>query len=105
MVALPSAVPQEVKHAATVEQCQADERVWSQQFYASPALISIKTLQAWQQEMHECGTVDPSHKPLYHNFFTELSLEEGDRALNFLMRHELYDQFVAEDETGKRGIR
>jgi len=97
-----SSSTQEVEHAPTAAQCQADERVWSKQFYESPAVPTLKTLRAWQNELHICRTVDAGHRNSYHEFFVEIMAGEDGRAMNFLIRHDLDSKFMEEDAAGQR---
>jgi hypothetical protein len=55
------AVGQDVQHAPTVAQCQADQRLWSSEIiddtYPKP---DIDVLQKWTREMRDCRKVDLS---------------------------------------------
>lgn len=57
---------QEVKHAPTVEQCRADQRLWmsklEQPNRAGTANVSFDHLLAWVVEMGDCLDVDPNPK-------------------------------------------
>jgi hypothetical protein len=97
---------QEVKHAPTVEQCRADQKLWlSKEEEANRAGIdpvSYKELDGWEREMFECEKVDPDLHNSYYNTLGEANSEQITRLEHFLRRHNLYDQFIAEDEQGKR---
>jgi hypothetical protein len=50
---------QEVKHAPTVEQCRADQRLWLDKLEnTSETIEDYRTLGQWAHEMHECESVD-----------------------------------------------
>jgi len=57
---------------------------------------------AWQDEMLQCLAVDPENHLKYSNTQSEteadIELREGD----FINRHGLFEQFIAEDAAGKR---
>jgi hypothetical protein len=98
-----AAVGQDVQHAPTVAQCQADQRVWSSELeddtYPKP---DIDVLQKWTREMRDCKKVDPEHKFEYYNTVAEIDSEELLRMVNFLNRHDLLADFKTEDASGKR---
>jgi hypothetical protein len=95
---------QEVKHAPTVEQCRADQRLWLAKLESEPSVVSVsfKELHGWLGEMMECKSVDPPFRDLYYNVAAEINSEQLLRVQYFLDRHHLYDQFVDEDTQGKR---
>ncbi len=94
---------QEVKHAPTVEQCRADQRLWLDKLEGSSAsLPNYLTLAGWFHEMHECKSVDPENQRRYYNVCGEISSEQFVRLTGFLERHGLYDKFIEEDAAGKR---
>jgi hypothetical protein len=101
----PSAWSQEVHHAPTVEQCRADQRLWmdrlEQTAFNAIANVSYPELTQWRDEMFECQSVDPTSKFLYYNTSGEIKVELVDRLRGFIRRHNLYDQFLAEDAQGK----
>jgi hypothetical protein len=106
--ALPrSAGVRQVKHAPTVAQCQADERLWMsklEQTQPKPSGtrdVSYKVLQSWIDEMGDCEAVDPDESNRYINVTHETLSEIAIRYRNFLWRHNLEDQFIQEDESGK----
>lgn len=94
---------QEVKHAPTVEQCRADQRLWLSKL-EEPALANVGyyELNGWVMEMSDCETVDPDFSLRYLNTQSETQSEKLDRVADFLRRHNLWDQFIAEDAQGKR---
>jgi hypothetical protein len=95
---------QEVKHAPTVEQCRADQRLWLDRLQDESSIkpIPYTELSSWFTEMHECEIVDPDHKLQYYNTTSETTAMQWVRLTNFLLRHNLYDQFIAEDAQGRR---
>jgi hypothetical protein len=97
---------QEVQHAPTVDQCRADQRLWLSKLEvpkgAGVANVSYKELDGWFQEMYGCESVDPQHKIQYFNTWSETTIKQQMRLEDYLNRHRLYDQFVAEDAQGKR---
>ena len=64
-----TAAAQDIKHAPTVAQCQADQRVWMEQVedQAIVDTISYTTLRQWGLEMKDCQHVDPQFEFRYHN--------------------------------------
>src|SRR5216683_422380 len=80
---------QEVKHAPTVEQCRADQRLWLSKLEDSNGvtLVSFKELTGWQHEMYECRTVDPERRNQYVNVYAETNSEKIIRLEGFLDRH------------------
>jgi hypothetical protein len=97
-----TAHPQEVKHAPTVAQCQADGRLWLSKLddENSKSSVSYNTLVDWGAEMKDCTKVDPTQHQLYYDVEDDVLATILDRYLNFIKRHQLYEQFVGEDEAG-----
>ena len=93
---------QEVKHAPTVEQCRADQRLWSDKLENSSSLPDYKTLMGWFHEMMECKAVDPENRRDYYMVCSEIDAAEVVRLEKFLVRHGLLDKFIEEDKAGKR---
>jgi len=95
---------QEVKHAPTVEQCQADQRLWLAKLEGTSEAMpeDYRTLQGWFMEMRECKNVDPDNGRSYMNVCSEIDAELVMRLEKFLDRHGLYIQFIEEDKAGKR---
>jgi hypothetical protein len=92
---------QEIKHAPTVEQCQADGRLWFSKLEDSlTSSVSYNTLVDWSSEMRDSSKVDSVHHDLYDNVVSEAIGTIVSRYVNFVQRHHLYEQFVAEDEAG-----
>jgi hypothetical protein len=98
-----AAVGQDVEHAPTVAQCQADQGLWISELlddtYPKP---DIDVLQKWTREMRDCKKVDPEHKVDYYNTVGDIDSEELLRMVHFINRHNLLAEFKAEDAAGKR---
>jgi hypothetical protein len=97
---------QEVKHAPTIEQCRADQRLWLDKLERAVDTVPLpedyRTLVGWTGEMIDCRSVDPENKLRYYNISGELASEKLIRFHHFLERHGLYDKFIEEDKAGKR---
>lgn len=94
---------QEIKHAPTIEQCRADQRVWLAEFERENARgRTLRTLLLWGNEMSDCRHVDPQKVDSYGVVQGYVTLAEADRYSRFLERYGLMQQFVVEDEAGKR---
>jgi|SRR5215469_899427 len=94
---------QEVNDAApTVEQCRADQELWLSKLDAeSILLIDFRELNDWSREMRQCMRVDQKFEDRYYNTVAEANFAKARRFANFLDRHNLYEQFLAEDAQGK----
>jgi hypothetical protein len=99
-----SLVGQEIKHAPTVAQCQADQRLWFAQLEEgdSPKLPTQDVLAKWNNEMSDCQKVDPGNTPMYYNTGAEIDAAMETRLTHFILRHGLWSQFMDEDTAGKR---
>jgi hypothetical protein len=100
-----SLVGQEIKHAPTVAQCQADQRWWLSKLETLPVdtdLPSYATLSLWSSEMVQCQKVDPPNEWKYYNVEGEVSDVQASRMIKFLGRQGLWSKFLAEDAAGKR---
>jgi hypothetical protein len=98
-----SLTPQEVEHAPTVAQCQADQALWLSKLEGpDPNSLGFPTLLAWEHEMIQCEAVDPSNLNKYYNTWAEAQASDSSRQFHFIKRHGFYDQFLAEDAAGKR---
>jgi hypothetical protein len=81
------------QHAPTVEQCQADQKVWLSKLESHPidgSLPDLGTLMQWSQEMLDWEEVDPQHHCQYYNLRGELGFLEAMRYGHFLERHGLW---------------
>jgi hypothetical protein len=47
--------------------------------------------------MGDRQTVDPENKFKYYNLESEITSDQSNRMEHYLMRHGLFDQFIAED--------
>ncbi|MFY9529926.1 MAG: hypothetical protein WBC04_23385 [Candidatus Acidiferrales bacterium] len=97
--------PQEVEHAPTVAQCQADQRLWLSKIEdADHGLdgVTYSTLGAWKHEMDECMEIDPPNHLQYYNTRSEADVAQHLRVERFIVRHNLWGQFIVEDTQGKR---
>jgi hypothetical protein len=103
MLSLPT-VGQDIEHAPTVEQCRADQRLWKARLKGGGGpLPSVQILSQWHGEMIACWNVDPTtDQNDYAGTTVYISVEESNRYLAFIKRHNLYKQFEQEDKEGKR---
>jgi hypothetical protein len=99
-----SLTPQEVEHAPTVAQCQADQRLWLSKLESDHGTddVTVHTLLGWGEEMEQCIVVDPQNQYKYFNTKSEANADRLLRMGDFIERHGLYRQFIVEDEAGKR---
>ena len=107
VVIIAGATPQEVKHAPTVQQCQADQRLWTGKMETQPIPsgvedVNYSTLVGWENEMAGCEAVDRPNEFMYQSALSEISTFQKVRLLGFLSRHNLLNKFYEEDEAGKR---
>jgi hypothetical protein len=58
-----AAVGQDVQHAPTVAQCQADQRLWLSHLEEDdpPHLPTFNVLVSWESEMNDCRTIDSTN--------------------------------------------
>lgn len=111
------------RHAPTVEMCRADEAVWGrasdQQDYSHAqaefatkgipnstpvARETMKEIFARMNEMTDCASVDPApaRQNAYLAVMTFYAEVGADRYRSFILRHNLWNQFMEEDEKGLR---
>jgi hypothetical protein len=109
------------EHAPTVEVCRADVAVWANtnaetDYYNAerewttngvPNRTDIEKLpiievKARAREMFVCQDVDPTRKESYLDAGRFYHNVQADRWYEFLLRHNLLDQFEQEDAAGKR---
>jgi hypothetical protein len=106
-VPLQSIPAQEVHHAPTVAQCQSDQLLWASKMevmqprFAGTADVSFTQLRDWGVEMLKCSDVDPGGRLRYFATSSMIQSRLITRYNDFLTRHHLYDQFLAEDAQGK----
>src|SRR5215472_8064643 len=92
---------QEVKTHPTVEQCQADQKLWSSKLEEAPDSPRYSELNDWANTMLDCMKVDPSLQFQYLNVVAEARAEINHRFELFLTRHQLYNKFLDADKQGK----
>lgn len=103
------------EHAPTPDQCRADYRLWTTKG-TDLTDFSWKELMERSHVMTGCSTTDPewtrqfaeqavrlggNASISYGDLGTLYHAAAGDKAIGFLMRHHLMDQFVKESESGK----
>ena len=94
---------QDIEHAPTVAQCQADQRLWLSQMEPEHQTLPIWSAMAERiAEMDSCGKVDPDHSKEYENTCHELEFNLADRFMDFIKRNGMWGQFTAQDKAGKR---
>jgi hypothetical protein len=92
-------------HAPTVEQCRADQRLWAAQLDGNPEIVrslAYYQLNDRMGEMADCVAVDRDREIVYADTAGRFNNRQMVRLLDFVKRHELHDQFIAEDAAGKR---
>lgn len=95
----------QVEHAPTVQQCQADQRLWLSKLEVTPPdtdLPAFPKLRQWSSEMGDCKEVDPKNGWEYFNVQSESNTIQAARMLRFLKRHQMWDKFLEEDAAGTR---
>ena len=115
LVSFDSLWSQEVKHAPTVEQCRTDQKLWFSKIENDAkaeaaeglrepvaASISFQQLNFCSLEMHDCARIDPEFKKEYYQTSGDAVGTANNRLVHFLYRHNLLNQFLAEDAEGKR---
>jgi hypothetical protein len=106
---------QDVRHAPTVAQCQADATLWKSQadeFFLAYGTrdtrnmfvmkLTAKELHARSGEMGDCAKVDVDRSSDYFSVASSYFELFAGRMNNFLTRHDLMGQFYQEDEGGAR---
>lgn len=88
----------------TIQDCRANQKLWlSRLEEGGTESVSFKELGRWYHEMLECQLeVDPQFRYPYFNTLSEIGATQEMRLEAFLRRHAMYEQFIAEDEQGKR---
>ncbi len=116
-----AAFGQEVQHAPTKDVCQADVAVWynpemsaeynnAQGVWARDhvpnrtalAKMPLHEVLGRMDEMYSCEQVDEQRNDLYHSAGNMYFGIYADRAINFIYRHHLMQQFRQEDAAGAR---
>jgi hypothetical protein len=92
--------------APNAAQCRSDAAIWLPTLQAQGGTIAItyETLGSWVDEMMQCRDVDPANREKYFDVASGAVAERANRETNYLVRHDLYKQFLAEDVAGKRGL-
>jgi hypothetical protein len=118
LIAVP-AIGQEVQHAPTAAQCQADRAVWSVQAdewvqaeiahsdrgtanLSALNKMTVDGIHARAEELGTCNTVDPANQQMYSLAADNYSLIYLSRLTHFMTRHGLFSQFFEEDSQGQR---
>jgi hypothetical protein len=114
------AVPQEVKHAPTLQSCAADLNLWTSQIPGWPTSrteqdqeatksLTVHEMKSRISSIAECvGAYPVLNKARPDELSAVLSLtliydqQIKARLFDFLERHGLSDKFTEEDEAGKR---
>ena len=98
-----SAVAQDIQHAPTAAQCQADIAVWKTQDKAYIEALPVNTLVNRANELSDCSKVlvgDGSEWAWTLRAAYDQHIE--NRYVHFLIRHGLGQQMVDEDAKGAR---
>jgi hypothetical protein len=108
VILLPGIANPAQEHAPTAEQCDADQRLWVSQL-PDVGNLAYKEVEAREAEMTSCGLTMNSNTEQgflkaksYESVSSRYRAEMGARLSSFLHRHNLVDQFFAEDTAGKR---
>jgi hypothetical protein len=91
----------EIKHASTVAQCQADQKLWLAERDRNDSL-PFDALHKRFDEMVDCHNVDPANDHQYYNTASSEAMSMFKRMSQFIQRHKMWDEFQAEDAAGKR---
>lgn len=109
----------QIEHAATPEQCRADSDAWGiptpallvnteqqfNQFATATALdrsVTANTLDARMKELSQCMRTDKVNSMRYSAANRAYAIAQLGRMGDFMKRHNLTSQFLAEDEKGER---
>jgi hypothetical protein len=93
---------QEVKHAPTVAQCQADMKLWRAQSKDERTALPYAELYNRKTEMLDCSDIDETLESGYLKVAQNYIFEMGARTEHFIQRHDLIGEFIQEDKAGKR---
>jgi hypothetical protein len=97
------AMAQDIKHAPTAAQCQADIAVWKAESKVDIEALALNTLLGRANELSDCSKVlvsDGSDWAQTMRAVYDQHIEK--RYVHFLMRHGLGQQMVDEDAKGAR---
>jgi hypothetical protein len=109
----------QIEHAPTPEQCRADADAWGiptpallinteeqfNQFSRATTLdksLSANMLDARTKELSQCIRTDKPNSMRYAEASRAYAIAQLVRIASFMKRHNLYSQFLAEDEQGQR---
>jgi hypothetical protein len=105
------------QHAPTIDVCRADFAVWKAEMNNQTRAVVTKKLSYTEltlrsKEMGQCVQVDWPSETASKDDLDRIALydalagvylnEISDREANFIRRHSLSEQFIAEDEAGQR---
>jgi len=112
LIGIPPGGQDAVKHAPSIDQCRADQALWDSKLrQVAPGSkdwahfandTSVRTITHWDTEMSQCMDIDHERVAAYSRTAELGTLVGGDRATDFIARHNLMGQFLAEDEAGLR---
>ena len=87
----------------TVEQCRVNQRSWAV-LINEPTLrqVTFAQLALLNNDLRTCGQLDPAFSSHYESVNARIHSETAMRYFDFMQRHKLYNQFLAEDAQGKR---
>ena|ERR1035437_5161278 len=90
--------------ATAVNQCRADANTWLSQLSVDRSTMQLGVVEIGQRirMMGNCGDVDPIKISEYNTVGSVYVLGLLFRHVNFMSRHQLIDQFKAEDDAGLR---
>jgi hypothetical protein len=114
-----SAAANQIEHAPTPEQCRADADAWGiptpalfvnteQQFnpftsgVAGARGLTANVLNARTRELSQCMRTDRPNSTRYAEANRAYAIAQLIRMENYMKRHDLISQFLAEDEQGQR---
>jgi hypothetical protein len=109
------------QHAPTIAVCRADVAVWNDQSlkieyqtaedafnqnkttnHSGVGILSVRDVSTRAHEMFDCSRVDSEKETTYLQAADFYTIVYDERVGHFLVRHNLWDQFFAEDEAGVR---
>jgi hypothetical protein len=97
------AAAQDIQHAPTAAQCQADIAVWKSQNKAYIDGLPVNTLVSRANELSDCSKVlDGDGSEWARTMRAAYDQHIENRYVHFIMRHGLGQQMVDEDAKGAR---
>lgn len=114
-----TAAARQIEHAPTPEQCRADADAWGiptaggllrneEQFNklmsstANDRNLTAKMMDARMRQFSQCMRTDNMQDTRYAEAATAYTNAYMVRVVNFMKRHNLTEQFLAEDQQGQR---